>query len=98
MSRRFCFGLVLLIMATSSDAAQLSRRFFQTSDGVKLSFFDAGQNSPGKQNLTVALIPGWTMPATIWRNQIQAFSRRYRTLAFDPRGQGESEVPATGYT
>ena len=38
------------------------------------------------------------MPATIWRHQIRAFSPRYHTLAFDPRGQGESEVPAIGYT
>ena len=98
MSRRFCFGVVLLIMATSSDAAQPSSRSFQTSDGVKLSFLEAGQNFSGKKHLTVALVPGWTMPATIWQHQIQAFSRRYHTLAFDPRGQGESEVPATGYT
>jgi microsomal epoxide hydrolase len=98
MWRRFCFGIVLLIMATGSNAAETSRRSFQTSDGVTLSFLDAGRNSSTKQNLTIALIPGWTMPATIWRNQIPAFSRRYHTLAFDPRGQGESEVPTTGYT
>ena len=88
MSRRFCFGVVLLIMATGSGAAETSRRSFQTSDGVTLSFLDAGRNSTGKRNLTIALIPGWTMPASIWRNQVPAFSRRYHTLAFDPRGQG----------
>jgi microsomal epoxide hydrolase len=98
MSWRFCFGAVLLIMATSSDAAQPTRRSFQSSDGVKLSFLEAGQNFAGKKNLAVVFVPGWTMPATIWRNQIEAFSHRYHTLAFDPRGQGESDVPATGYT
>ena len=98
MARWLCFGVVLLIMATSSGAAETGRRSFHTSDGVKLSFIEAGQNSAGKKNLTVALIPGWSMPATIWRNQIQAFGRGHRTLALDPRGQGESEVPAAGYT
>ena len=98
MSRRFWFGVVLLIMATSSDAVEPSRGSLQTSDGVKLSFLEAGHHSAGKNNLTVVLVPGWSMPATIWRHQIQAFSRRHHTLAFDPRGQGESEVPATGYT
>jgi len=98
MSRRLCFGIVLLIMATRSAAAETTRRFLQTSDGVKLSFLEAGQNFAGKKPLIVALVPGWSMPATIWRHQIQAFSRRYHTLAFDPRGQGESEVPAAGYT
>jgi non-heme chloroperoxidase len=99
MSWRFCLGVVgLLIMATRSEAAEPTRRFFQTSDGVKLSFLEAGKNSAGKNNLTVVWVPGWSMPATIWRRQIQAFSPRYHTLAFDPRGQGESDVPAAGYT
>ena len=29
--------------------------------------------------------------------QIQAFSRRYHVIAFDPRGQGDSAAPAGGY-
>jgi microsomal epoxide hydrolase len=98
MSWRFCFGVVLLIMATSSDAAEPNRRSFQSSDGVKLSFIEAGQSLAGNNTLTVVMVTGWSMPATIWQNQIEAFSRRYHTLAFDPRGQGESDVPATGYT
>ena len=38
------------------------------------------------------------MPAGIWRSQLGGFGSRYHTLAVDPRGQGESEVPAAGYT
>ena len=98
MSWRFCFGVVLLIVVTSSQAAEPTRRSFQTSDGVKLSFLEAGDDSGEKKKPTIAWVPGWSMPATIWRHQIQAFGRRYHTLAFDPRGQGESEVPAAGYT
>ena len=98
MSWRFCFGVVLLIMANGSQAAEPERRSFQTSDGVKLSFLEAGEDSGGKRKPTIAWIPGWSMPATIWRHQVQAFSARYRSLAFDPRGQGESDVPAVGYT
>ena len=97
MWRRFCFGVVLLMMASGSEAAEPSRKSFQTSDGVTLSFLQAGNASAGKNNPTIAFVPGWSMPATIWRYQMQAFSRRYRTVAFDPRGQGESEIPATGY-
>jgi microsomal epoxide hydrolase len=29
--------------------------------------------------------------------QIQALGRHYRVVAFDPRGQGDSAIPATGY-
>ena len=98
MSWQFWFGIVLLTMATGSDAAETSRRSFKTSDGVTLSFIDAGQKFANANDLLIALIPGWSMPATIWRKQIDAFGRKYHTVAFDPRGQGGSEVPAGGYT
>ena len=45
----------------------------------------------------IALIPGWCMPAAIWENQLIAFGARHRAIALDPRGQGESDVPAAGY-
>ena len=38
------------------------------------------------------------MPAALWRNQLAALAGRYRALALDPRGQGESDAPAHGYT
>jgi microsomal epoxide hydrolase len=98
MSPRFFVAFALLVMAYNSEAAEMRRRSFQTSDGVKLSFLEAGQERTGKKNLVIALIAGWCMPAAIWRNQIDVFSRRYHTLAFDPRGQGESEVARYGYT
>jgi non-heme chloroperoxidase len=97
MARRFYFGIALLIMATGLAAAEGRRRSIQTSDGVTLSFLEAGQEFSGK-NTTIALITGWSMPATIWRSQIDFLSRRYHTLALDPRGQGESDVPHAGYT
>ena len=38
------------------------------------------------------------MPAALWRDQVVALGARYHTLALDPRGQGQSDAPATGYT
>jgi microsomal epoxide hydrolase len=38
------------------------------------------------------------MPASLWRRQLEAFGHRYHALALDPRGQGESQVPRSGYT
>lgn len=98
MSPGFFVAFALLLMAYNSEAAEVRRRSFQSTDGVKLSFLEAGQERTGKKNLVIALIPGWCMPAAIWRNQIQFLSRRYHTLALDPRGQGESEVARYGYT
>lgn len=72
------------------------RRSVQTSDGVTLSVLEASAQ-PAQRDLTIALIPGWCMPAAIWLEQIAAFGEHYHTIALDPRGQGESEVPDAGY-
>ncbi|HET6308753.1 MAG TPA: alpha/beta hydrolase [Rhodopila sp.] len=67
--------------------------FFRTTDGVTLHYLESGPPSAH----TLVFVPGWTMPAWIWMPQILAFSHRYHVVAFDPRGQGDSSVPATGY-
>jgi microsomal epoxide hydrolase len=46
----------------------------------------------------IAFVPGWSMPADIWRIQLQALGARYRVAALDPRGQGRSEIANSGYT
>lgn len=71
-----------------------NRRRFLTSDGVLLSAIESGvRDAP----LTFALIPGWCMPAWLWQPQIDALSPHHFVAALDPRGQGESDVPAHGY-
>ena len=72
----------------------MQRRRFETSDGVFLSALECG-DFPAP--LTIALITGWCMPAWLWQPQLDALSQNYRVVALDPRGQGESDVPAGGY-
>ncbi len=48
--------------------------------------------------LTIALIPGWCMPAWLWQAQLEGLAAHYPVIALDPRGQGESAVPESGYT
>lgn len=95
--QQLCGVALFLVMASHEAAAQVTRRFFQTSDKVTLSVLEAGSQHAGK-NPTIALVPGWLMPANIWQRQLEVFGRHYLTLALDPRGQGESEVAASGYT
>ncbi len=72
---------------------RVQSKYFITSDGVRLHYLEAGPNG-GK---ILLFVPGWTMPAWIWAPQIAAFSGRYHVVAFDPRGQGDSDAPPTGY-
>ena len=90
-----CIAL-LLIMASPGTAAEVTRRSFQTSDKFALSFLEAGSERADNKNLTIALVPGWLMPGSIWRKQLDAFGQHYLTLALDPRGQGESQVAPVG--
>ena len=73
-------------------------RYFRTSDGVNLHYVDARPSRGSGAANVLVLVPGWTMPAWIFAPQITYFDRFCRVIAFDPRGQGDSEVPAYGYT
>lgn len=75
-------------------SAQAVDRAFTTTDGVRLHYIEAGP-ADGR---TVVFVPGWTMPGRIFDAQIAALSDRWRVLALDPRGQGESQVAPFGYT
>jgi microsomal epoxide hydrolase len=80
-------------MAGAALGAPTQSRFFTTSDGVRLHYLEAGPiGAP-----TVVFVPGWTMPAWIFERQIQSFSKSRHVVAFDPRGQGESDVSGGGY-
>src|ERR1700739_2458225 len=68
-----------------------------TGDGGRLNVLEAGPAAPDARLPVIVLVPGWCMPATIWQDQLQGLGQRFRTLALDPRGQGESDVPDGGY-
>lgn len=72
--------------------------YFEASDGVRLRVLEATPQRGTGRLPVIAFVPGWSMPASIWQEQLGAFARRYRVAALDPRGQGQSDVPAQGYT
>lgn len=86
---RWLAALFALAMIGHSATAQPHE--FRSSDGVRLNYTDAGSGE------VIVLVPGWTMPASIWAPQIEHLAQRYRVIAFDPRGQGDSAVAAGGY-
>ncbi len=96
MRRRMLLAAMPALMANSAVAdpgVVTQHRYFITSDEVRLHYLEAGPPA----GHTIVFVPGWTMPAWIWQAQIQAFAHRYHVVAFDPRGQGDSDAPASGY-
>ena len=62
-----------------------------TSDGVSLYYLEAGSGKP------ILMIPGWSQTAEQFRHQLEGLSDRYRVIAVDLRGHGESDKPDHGY-
>jgi len=83
-----CF-LVATSLASFAASNESSGTFI-TSDNIRLHYIEAGQGR------AIVFVPGWTMPADIWRPQIDALSGKYHVVALDPRSQGDSDKPAEG--
>jgi len=94
-------GLLVLALATvglplHAAPVTLQSNSFFNSDGVRLHLLEAGQVKPGQP--VVIFVPGWSIPASIWAKQLEALAATHKVIAFDPRGQGDSEIPRNGYT
>ncbi len=62
-----------------------------TNDGVRLTLVEKGRGRP------LVLVPGWSQTARQFAAQIDGLADRYRVIAVDMRGHGQSEKPASGY-
>lgn len=80
-----------MLATVAVQAAEIRSGYFTTSDGVKLHYLEAGSGKP------LVMIPGWSQTAAQFRQQLEGLSDRYRVIALDMRGHGESAKPAHGY-
>ena len=81
-------------------SAEIRSTDLVTSDGVRLQVLEAGPADAVGAGGTVpvfAFVTGWAMPAAIWRPQLARLGATRRVAALDPRGQGDSDVPASGF-
>jgi pimeloyl-ACP methyl ester carboxylesterase len=68
-----------------SDFPGLQINSFTTQDGVKLSYWEAGQGKP------LIFIPGWSANGAQYINVMVLLARQYRVIVLDPRNQGLSQ-------
>jgi pimeloyl-ACP methyl ester carboxylesterase len=61
------------------------------SDGTRINVLESGSGKP------LVLVPGWSQAAEQFKHQLEGLSGRYRVLALDMRGHGDSDKPAFGY-
>lgn len=65
-------------------------KYLTVSPDVELHYLDRGRGKP------MILIPGLTFAGEIFNGQIEHFSKNYRVIAIDPRGQGLSTKSVHG--
>ena len=68
-----------------SDFKALEINFFNTSDGVKLAYWEAGEGKP------IIFIPGWSANGAEYVNVMFLLSKHYHVYVLDPRNQGLSQ-------
>lgn len=86
LGRDFSFPKALPDMPKKlSDFQGLQIHSFTTQDGVKLSYWEAGQGQP------LVFIPGWSSHGAQYINVMYLLAQRYRVIVLDPRNQGLSQ-------
>jgi pimeloyl-ACP methyl ester carboxylesterase len=68
-----------------SDFKGLQINSFETRDGVKLSYWEAGEGKP------LIFIPGWSANGAEYINVMYLLSKHYHVYVLDPRNQGLSQ-------
>jgi non-heme chloroperoxidase len=85
-------ALAQIVRTPGGHAAEVKAGSVTTNDGVTLRYAEAGSGTP------IVCIPGWSQTAAQFKGQIDGLSERYRVIAVDMRGHGESDKPNHGYT
>jgi haloacetate dehalogenase len=60
-------------------------------NGLRIHYVEAGEGAP------VLLLHGFPETWFCWRHQIPVLSQKFRVIAPDPRGYGETDKPPAGY-
>lgn len=93
VGKQWLYGAFILCLTalTPVSAQNFKSGSFTTSDGVKLNYLEAGSGP------VMVLIPGWSQTAIQFKHQLAGLSDKYRVIALDMRGHGDSDKPKHGY-
>lgn len=72
----------------------MKSQFIDISTDLRLHYEETGHGE-----LTVMLVPGWTMSTRVFERQFEYFrdTREFRLLSYDPRAQGQSSKTRSGH-
>lgn len=89
------FVWLLILCSQAAIGSDIREATVTLSDGTRIHLLEAGQPSAAP---AIVFIPGWTLPAFLWKDQMRRFSSDRLVIAIDPRSQGDSTKTQTGNT
>lgn len=99
MQRASCaIPLLLLTMTTSlfsQSAKAIQEKYTTITSGIRIHYLESGDQ---RSKRSLVLIPGWRLPAYLWKGQLETFGPMIRVIAVDPRSQGSSTKTAENNT
>jgi non-heme chloroperoxidase len=84
--------ILLLLACLLAPLTSAQAELIEVAPQANLYYESSGQGEP------LLLIPGWTMTAGIWKEQVAAFSKTHRVIVVDPRSHGNSTKVLGGNT
>lgn len=89
------FVWLLILCSQAAIGSDIREATVTLGDGTRIHLLEAGQPSAAP---AIVFIPGWTLPAFLWKDQMRRFSSDRLVIAIDPRSQGDSTKTQTGNT
>jgi pimeloyl-ACP methyl ester carboxylesterase len=94
LPRSLLLVLIILFASLAAGGKGPWKDMYLEVGDIKIHYLEAGTG-----DRTLVFLPGWTLNAEIWREQIPYFSvRGFRVLALDPRSHGQTTKTETGNT
>jgi microsomal epoxide hydrolase len=86
---------LLILCSQAAIGSEIRDATVTLSDGTRIQLLEAGHPSAEP---AIVFLPGWTLPAFLWKEQMRRFSSDRLVIAIDPRSQGDSTKTETGNT
>ncbi|HET6564607.1 MAG TPA: alpha/beta hydrolase [Xanthomonadales bacterium] len=76
-----------------TQAAELTARDAVSLDGTEIAYVEGGSGA-----VTIVFVHGWTCDKSYWAEQLPVFAEKYRVIAVDLAGHGDSGLGRANYS
>ena len=83
------------ITGAQGASPAIQDNYITTSDGAQIHYLQAGVKTSAP---AIVFIPGWTLSASLWRQELEKYAPTRLAIAVESRSQGESSKMLSGNT